>query len=90
MLLLKDEFDFLTQVARDGGQFEVPSDFGRQLIVQILVSFRLLRLAGDHLELTDRGRQVLVLGRRRRQGVVVDGESAARRGGHVRMDQRLE
>lgn len=90
MLLLKDEFEFLTQVARDGGQFEVPNDLARQLIVQILVSFRLLRLAGDQLELTDRGRQILVLGRRRRQGIVGDGETASLRSGHVRVDQRLE
>lgn len=90
MLLLKDEFEFLTQVARDGGQLDVPEDIGRQLIVQILVSFRLLRLVGDQFELTDRGRHFLVLGRRRRQGVVVNEPTAAFRGGYVRADQRLE
>jgi len=70
MLLLRDEFEFLKQVARGGGRIDVPEDEVQQLIVQILVSFRLLWPESDHLQLTDRGRQFLVLGRRLKRGIV--------------------
>lgn len=58
MFLLKDEIAFLRKVTT-GPLVPMPRDHEKSLIVQILISYRLIWLSGDHLIPADRGVSVL-------------------------------
>lgn len=58
MYLLKDEIDFLRKVTT-GYLIRMPGDREKRLIVQILLSYRLVWLSGDRLIPADRGLSVL-------------------------------
>lgn len=58
MYLLKDEIAFLKKVTT-GRLVRMPGERELRLIVQILVSYRLIWLSGDHLIPADRGVSLL-------------------------------
>jgi hypothetical protein len=58
MFLLNDEIAFLRKVTT-GPLVPMPRDREKRLIVQILISYRLIWLSGDHLISADRGVSVL-------------------------------
>jgi len=58
MYLLKDEIAFLKAVTT-GRLAQMPRERDKRLIVQILLSYRLIWLSGDHLVPADRGVSLL-------------------------------
>lgn len=58
MYLLNDELAFLKKVTT-GRLVRMPGDREKRLIVQILLSYRLIWQSGDHLIAADRGLSVL-------------------------------
>ena len=60
MYLLQDEIAFLKNVTT-GRSVEMPRERDKRLIVQILLSYRLVWLRGDHLIPADRGVSLLAV-----------------------------
>jgi len=63
MILLGDEFAFLTYVSHEGGSVAIPQEGSpEQLLAKILTTLLLLQNAGERLAITPRGRHALATG----------------------------